>query len=64
MKKLTIIGFVSALLLGLAAIWPAAPAKETERLGQGPVMKAHVINVGQANATFPARRDSAWERKP
>ena len=53
MENVTFIGVASARLLGLAGIWPAAAAKQAERPGQGPVMKAHVINVGQANSTLP-----------
>ena len=52
MKKLTIIGFVSALLLGFAGVCPSAPAMERGLAAQGPVMKAHFIDVGQANATL------------
>ena len=52
MKKLTIIGFISVLLLRLAGIWPSAPAMERGLAAQRPVMKAHFIDVGQANATL------------
>ena len=39
-------------LLGLTWLWPSAPAMERGLAAQGPVMKAHFIDVGQANATL------------
>ena len=52
MKRAAIVFVVSFALLGLAWLWPSAPAMERGLAEQGPVMKAHFIDVGQANATL------------
>ena len=52
MKRLVIVCVVSFALLGLSWLWPSAPAMQRGLAAQGPVMKAHFIDVGQANATL------------
>ena len=52
MKRVAIVCVVSFALLGLTWLWPSAPAMERGLAAQGPVMKAHFIDVGQANATL------------
>ena len=49
MKRIAVVCFVSFALLGLTGLWPSAPAMERGVAAQGPVMKAHFIDVGQAN---------------
>ena len=52
MKKLTISGVVSIHFVLLTGLFSWAPAVATPHGVQGPVMKAHFIDVGQANATL------------
>ena len=52
MKRVATVCVVSFALLGLTWLWPSAPAMERGLAAQGPVMKAHFIDVGQANATL------------
>src|SRR3989304_3847221 len=52
MTKLTISGVVCTLLLVLPEIWCSAPVATTAYVVEGPIMKAHVIDMGQANATL------------
>ena len=52
MKRVAIICVVSLALVGVTWLWPSAPAMERGLAAQGPVMKAHCIDVGQANATL------------
>ena len=52
MKRVAIVCVVSFALLGLTWPWPSAPAMERGLAAQGPVMKAHFIDAGQANATL------------
>ena len=52
MKRFARVCVVSFALLGLTWLWPSAPAIERGLAAQGPVMKAHFIDVGQANATL------------
>ena len=52
MKRVAIVCVVSFALLGLTGLWPSAPAMERGLAARGPVMKAHFIDVGQANATL------------
>ena len=52
MKRVAIVCVASFAILELTGLWPSAPAMERGRAAQGPVMKAHFIDVGQANATL------------
>ena len=52
MKRIAIVCVVSFALLGLPWLWPSAPAMERGLAAQGPVRKAHFIDVGQANTTL------------
>ena len=52
MKRFAIVCVVSFALLGLTGLWPSAAAMERGLAAQGPVMKAHFSDVGQANATL------------
>ena len=52
MKKLATILVVSSLLLRLTWLRPSSHAATRQTEFQGPVMKAHFIDVGQANATL------------
>ena len=52
MKRVVIASVVSFALLGLTWLWPSAPAMERGVAAHGPVMKAHFIDVGQANAAL------------
>ena len=52
MKRVAIVCVVSFALLGLTWLWPSAPAMEPGLAAQGPVMKAHFIDVAQPNATL------------
>ena len=52
MKRIAIVCVVSFALLGSSWLWPSAPAMERGLAVQGPVMKAHFIDFGQANATL------------
>ena len=52
MKRVAIACVVLFAFLGLTWLWPSAPAMERGLAALGPVMKAHFIDVGQANATL------------
>ena len=52
MMKLKTIFVAAALAIGLTALWPSCNAAARTGELQGPVMKAHFIDVGQANATL------------
>jgi len=52
MKKLIVVCVVSAVCVALTGLWPTLPAMEREAAAEGPVMRAHFVNVGQANATL------------
>ena len=52
MKRVSIFSVVSFAILGSTWLRPSAPAMERGLAAQGPVMKAHFIDVGQANATL------------
>jgi len=52
MKKLTTILIVSSLLVTVTCLWPSSHAGTRSIESQGPVMKAHIIDMGQANATL------------
>jgi len=52
MKKLTSILIVFSLLVALTWLWPLSHASTRSIQSQGPVMKAHIIDMGQANATL------------
>ena len=52
MKRITTILLVTAVLVGLTWLWPSSHAATRSVELQGPVMKAHFVNVGQANATL------------
>ena len=51
LKRVAIVSVVSFALLGLTWLWPSVPAMEPGLAAQGPLMKAHFIDMGQANAT-------------
>jgi len=52
MKKLKIIVVVAVLLITVTALRPSSHAATRRLKLQGPVMKAHFIDMGQANATL------------
>ena len=52
MRKVPVVLSVSVVLLGVTDLWLSAPAMERGLAAQGPVMKVHFIDVGQANATL------------
>jgi len=52
MRKFTVVCVVSILCFALTARWPWAPAMGRVIAAQGPVIKAHIIDMGQANATL------------
>ena len=52
MKRITTTLLVTAVLVGLTWLWPSSHAATRSVELQGPVMRAHFVNVGQANATL------------
>ena len=52
MRKTTIMFLVAALLIGLTALWTSSHAASRMYQSHGPLLKAHFIGMGQANATL------------
>ena len=52
MKKLIVVCMVSVVCVALTQRWPSQPAMERGAAAEGPVMRAHFVNVGQANGTL------------
>lgn len=50
MKKLITTLFVSSLLVALTWLWPSFHAATRSAEFQGPLVKAHFVDMGQANA--------------
>jgi hypothetical protein len=52
MKRITTTLLVTAVLVGLTWLWPSSRASTRSVELQGPLMRAHFVNFGQARATL------------